>query len=200
MAVSRPWDENAPQGSNTQANQIDENFRNLKVDIRERLEQVLTGFTTGVVSIIPGLIPDPGVKTGKTINIHHSAFRIQTGTEGTSSDSWFELNSGTAVAEVMIPQGVTITRFAAWVDRLTASAFNCIVELKKLSPTLGLTTLVSLTSNVNGPDQLFSGALTIPVSATLGEYYFVKFTSVVSPQRISAIQITYTTPNSASTI
>src|SRR6266542_803436 len=61
MAFTRPWDESVPTGAE-QASDIDLIFRNLKQDLRERLDNVVTDFTSDPI------VGPPRVKVQRTTN------------------------------------------------------------------------------------------------------------------------------------
>lgn len=206
MAVTRQWDETTPVGAATQASQIDDLFRSLKADIRERLEQTHNNFAAGpggIVTIKPELIvaPDPGIINGKVMGISHAAFTPMTGTIASRTEDYMESTSGggTFIAPVILPPGVTIVRMEPWMDRNNIAASNCTMALKRNVAGV-LSFINSISSNVNGLNAYDGGSLNV-VHATNEVLYLVFTTpSAVAGGRVHFVYLRYNTPSSQNTL
>ena len=151
---SRSWDESAPLGS-AQAASIDELFRYLKIDIRERLNDILDA--SGQFDDDPIVLDTSGVgpRTGVYVYIPNVHIRtasdqddVYVGTMFFQSDN--EDKDTYLAASPMLPVGCIIQDISIMVDRYGASTFAAVFGYSDFSVTPNFTTLQSASTTTTG--------------------------------------------------
>lgn len=195
MAYTNPWDEAAPTDL-TAAKTIDDLFRQLKIDIRERLDDILAAggkFTDDPIILAPAL------RTGQVLLVPDTAAVMRDSSAGEFIDFSAGLGTTSGAASnthVYIPLPLLdfwkVTKVEVLVDRLT----NTIVTVEFKRVTFDTAHTVTVIDNVTfGVAGLsiatpFTGAETIASSST---YYVKLLGSNVGgdPLKIGGVRITY---------
>ena len=214
MAYTRPWTKTTPPGSQA-ANTADDEIRNLREDLEERIALFATGWSTGAPTdpIVPTALVKGNV-VGKTIIIHHSGFEPTSnftvefgggfGNLFSTADSRFlEHNAGDAAVRVVrcpliLPVGVTITELAAVLNRNGATNFSCTLLYDSFDAAPATTGTISAGTTANGI-QLKTVAGPHVVAADRTYYLTVDFPASQAA-RFYAARIKYDTPSHLNTL
>lgn len=121
MPYTRVWVNNVPAGGND-ARTADDEFRNLRADIEERMGTLVTGWTTG--SATDPIVPKPeilGNVTGKIMYLHHSIFVGHSNNNESRSTQYTapQAQNGNYdfFAPLILPVGVTLRTIVGLFDR-----------------------------------------------------------------------------------
>lgn len=198
MPYTRAWNEATPAGTRA-ANQIDDAIRELKVDIRERMETTLVvDWDVDPVVAKPDI---SGAVTGKYLLFGPHGLQSQDDEDDTDyRNNHVEMEIGkTLYMDLVVPIGITITEFAATVDRMAAGTVT--VKLIRQEFSTGVQTdIATVTRNVDSIGVTTSGVLA--ETTTNDRLYVVSFTSnnVILGSRFYGCRIKYNTPNSQAVI
>lgn len=137
MAYSIPWDEADPPGATTPADTIDTELQELKVSIRERIEDVIPDWSNDAV--------DP--KTISTTTSSYSVYNADTGVEASNSvdkEVLFLLVTGTTDASGNLQ--IDFTNLTGSLTNTDWSLFGSFVVDKNVV----IDSSVNLGSNITG--------------------------------------------------
>lgn len=175
MAYTRSWSEADPLGT-VQATTIDDEIRNLKVDIRERMDTLLgAGKWAG----------DPvGAMAGVTLTVPASSgIPAGNGTNWVADqDSKVYPAAGSVTLNWTIPfsfaAGTVITKFEYRCLRLTTPAvINCTMYARHFDDTVDTIATLSAGAANASPQTVASGALNYTVAAGVGVYAYFTITA-----------------------
>lgn len=200
MAYSNTWSDIRPLGS-AQANTADDEMRTIRLDVHERMDDIVEDWTADPVAIKQDII---GTKAGKTLVVHGSAFVV----EPAEANSFNYSDSGTSSiasgaqpirAWVPLPGGVTITKIE-WLytngDTAAISLSFCSLDFLAALTTETLNSLAATSSGVNIAD---TGEIGLAIDAN--KTYFLKADkSGGAAFGINAVKITYDCPDARATI
>lgn len=196
MPYTRAWDETAPLGS-LSAKQIDNQFRDLKTDIRERLDTILGAgkWATDPIATLTGkklLIP-------ASLGTNDATLGFAAAFEDRGDFKWFTVGGsgvGTGIFDcpLALPPGVTIKEIVAHVESFADTGITATLRLRKR-------TFAGVVSNVASvaqaaPVTVTLTGLTEVVSAT--HFYSIRFESAhtdISEISVFGFVVTYDTPN-----
>src|SRR6266576_1312768 len=121
MAYARVWTKANPPGGQA-ANTADDEIRNLREDIEQRMATLVGGWTTGFTSDPITVNPEIlGNVAGKSQTIHHGAFRPgNTCFAVNITDLYLESNDGVSMdvhAPLLVPAGCTLVTVSFLVNR-----------------------------------------------------------------------------------
>lgn len=181
MSYTNPWSDAIPLGSSL-ASTIDDSIRQLRLDIHDRMNSIVTDWTADPIVLQP---QSGGPINGKNIFIHHSAFTpaspsitytvgvtpftkavpIRTALN-TQSIGTVDLNAPTVTmwAPVILPQGVSITGVVFNIQQLAGSAtfklrkfvFNTAPTLPTITDlTIGTTDTAAYKSYIINPSPAY---------------------------------------------
>lgn len=203
MSYTRGWSDATPAGSRA-ANQIDDAIRELKVDLHQRFDSVLSvDWTTDPVVARPEIL---GNVTGKKLLIPGYAFQIDagfgTGTryvgDGTFSGVSSVFNDPGMFCPLFIPVGISIKKLrwrATNVDTNTLSMYLFSVPF-----TTGTvrTQEVLTTGNTAGDTIYDSGGIDI-VADGIKMFHLAIDKSAGATFKLWGVEVTYDTPDCRST-
>ncbi len=205
MPYTRVWTRNNPPGTQA-ANTADDEIRNFRQDVEERMAALVTGWTTG--SATDPVVPIDVIKgdvTGKTISIHHSAFRPDDFVSSwTQSDAkYIERNSSSAIlrAALILPPVVVITGVSFLVNRNGSNNMTCKLSHISDDVTPLRTDLTTVLTTINGVSLIFD--LTLNHTVQAGFFYFLEITmlgAVGSNPRFYGARVAYNTPDCRRTL
>jgi hypothetical protein len=204
MAHSNLWDETSPPGTQ-QARTADDEFRKLKLDIRERMNDIVVDWTADPVALreVGGgtgqfMVFGPHIRVGEVVTAspvtYKPAFTRVTGT------TVFELSTDTdphyAFGSIIVPPGITITEFRAWMDKNGATAAEC--DFIRFNLSTGASTLVG--SIVRTATGYGSDAFALSALVEADHVYNLRFRMVptvgnAGNARFYACRITYNRPD-----
>jgi|SRR5882724_10684925 len=197
MAYTRAWNSSSPLGT-IAANTIDTEFQNLKGDLEERLEDK---FITDVV-VDPWVVRPEilGNVAGKTLLIHHSAFREDGAVGGNVSRVDLYAQGAQSVTSIMqapllLSVGASITSVQFSTDRGTSfGTITCVLLYNDFTNTPATTTIGTIASSVNGITILAIPA-GLPHAVLPLKLYFLKVTlasaQVGTTPRFYGAKVTY---------
>lgn len=191
MAYSNAWDETAPQGSLVDANQLDDLIRQLKLDIRERMNTILAA---------DGQWDDDPVKlaatprTGLVLLLSGHAVQPENTTSGWAyRQTFFESASASpndGRAPLPIRKDWKITRVSVLFDKSTDSSVTISFEKVTYASSPVTTVIDSATVSSSGiaEVEIFSGIETTDGAS----YYYLNFNGSASGKwRLYAIKVEY---------
>lgn len=200
MTYSNNWSDTRPLGS-AQAHTADDEIRDLRLDIHERMDELVEDWTADPVVAKQSAY---GTKEGKTLIVHGSAFVI----EPSEVNSFNYADSGTSsvsnVAQPMrawvpLPNGVTITKIEWLVTNGDTAAISLVFGSLEFVQALTVEVLSSLSTTESGVGIVDSGEIGLAVGAD--KCYFLKADkSGGAAFGINAVRITYDTPDARNTI
>lgn len=151
MSYTRVWVNNAPAGGQA-SNTADDEIRNLRLDVEERVATLVTGWSTASptdpIVVLPQIL---GNVTGKRIHFHHSMFVCHSNTNESRSTQYvapsFQNGSFDFFAPLLLPVGVTIQSVNGIFDR---QGSTITFELAYTSAITGAFTSVSSVTDNSG--------------------------------------------------
>lgn len=199
MAYSNVWVTASPPGSQA-ANTADDEFRKFRLDLEERFEDAL----------ITDVVVDPwvlkaalkGNVTGKKIFNHHSDFEftyITTPPSRTRGYSETQEATTTAWCSIVLPVGITITRFEITASRASSTSTVTLALYRMDSSGLPTPVLVDSTFAVVGNSGQTIGK-NLSHAAVAGSVYFYEVTLPDIGIRTHRGMITYDTPAHLNTV
>lgn len=207
MAYTRVWVNNTPPGAQA-ANTADDEIRNLRVDVEERMSTIVTGWSTGAPS--DPIVAKPEILGNATKNrfFHHSIF---------TPDSYFEISSNlnsitrtslyaqnnlagtvTLTGTIDIPIGATITDTQFLVNRNGGSNITCRLLYNNFSTTPATTVVGSAVTAANGITNIvLSSGLPHVVATT--RIYFADV-ALLTNSRLYGMLVQYSIPDCRNTL
>src|SRR6266516_2688915 len=197
MPFTRVWTKNNPPGSQ-QAFTADDEIRNLREDIEERIGILVTGWSTS--SPLDPLVVRPevlGNVTGKIVSFSHWSFRpLWSGsiiTVGTGETALYLESTGgfTWYAPVQLPIGATITSLSYLFNRNDGNPPNLTGKLSynDYTTTPATTDIASVTGTANGI-QLVTSVLSHVVAANRLYFLSIVLGAGASLNRLYGASIT----------
>lgn len=206
MAYTRPWDPSLPDGDVLDADDIDGEFRRLKEDFEERLEDTLFVDMTADPLVFKDTL---GFNKSKRINIDYSEFKFSI-EPSSLTDTYCEWTNTAALvgyAPVILPDAVEITGMLTYYQRVDGSGANYSGTMALLANnhgTFGVTTVASAAglANTSVSNPLTSFTHTIDLG---NNWYKLKFSLndiQVSADKFRLFMVTllYTSPNAGATL
>lgn len=206
MPYTRVWTKVNPPGSQA-ANTADDELRNLREDIEQRITSLVTGWDTAVptdpIVVKPEIL---GNVTGKTILLHSSAFdqieAANTAWTGTDSTAIKSTAAQVLRAPLVIPVGVTVTLLEVMINWGAGGAHTCKLRYQDFAGGALVVTDVAAISITSGAATAIyaSGALTHVVLAN--KMYFIEMTLGVPAVAafFNGVRVTYNTPDTRNTL
>ena len=205
MAYTRPWDPSLPDGDVLDAADIDGEFRRLKEDFEERLEDTLFVDMTADPLVLKDSF---NFNKSKRRNIDANKFRFDIAPIN-PTDVYLEFQSAsiiTGYADVELPDAVELTGMLPYYQRVEGGLGTASGNVKLLAINHGsgaVTTLAdsgALTSTTALSNPLTNFSHTID----LGNYWY-KLKVVISGAsadfwRFSMVTLLYTSPNAGATL
>lgn len=196
MPYSVAWDEATPTNA-TDSDLIDDQFRSLKVSLRERFEDVLiVDWDADPIVLKAGV---SGAKS-KTLVIGPYQFSQEDNSDYVQNDEYIRSTTGSNKwfrASPQMPVGVTITALQVMIDAGGVPS-NIVFGVTPFDDaTTGLTSLVSTTSSVSGKTEVEYSGLSHTVNED--DQILIKI-SLNSLQSLYGCRILYDSPDSGATI
>lgn len=173
MAYTNVWNEAAPAGS-ANANTIDDIIRAHKLDIRERMNDVVVDWTADPVVIdVTGI----GVRTGVDLYFSHE---ILHGEQDDDDISWIEAYFQSDDEErfvrgsVRLPLGAVVKEVSAIIDINAAASVELRLQRRSHSTTPGVVPVANISTSSTGVFDL--AALGLNHTVVPGAYY-IQFTN-----------------------
>lgn len=209
MAYTRVWVNNTPPGAQA-ANTADDELRNLRVDVEERMTTLVTGWNTATPS--DPIVAKPeilGNVNNKAQNLHHSSFEpslyfdISANSNSViRTDLYVESVSGppTLYAPLIVPVGCTITTVSFAINRNGGSNITASFVYNDFSAAPGTTVIGSVSTTANGIQIINIGA-GLPHVVTGNRFYYLKVVMLSSiSSRLYGAQVLYNTPDCRNTL
>jgi len=200
MAKTFEWSELVPLGSE-QAATADDHFRRLRLEVRERMSDIVTDWTADPVVLNPSLIAPVN---DKKLMIHGSAFVLEAASAHNYSDTGLVVPSGSgpARAAVILPAGVLLKRVMWLINNADTAALA--VRLASMSFTFGaaVTDHSSMNTVLSGTQILDSEALG-PISMTISHdrcFFLSADKSGGAEFTIHGVELRYDTPDARNTL
>lgn len=191
MPYTNAWNESTPAGSAARTT-VDDLFRQLKVDIRERMDGIVVDWTADPV-VLGGI---SYAKTGKTLIFSPHGLMYQNDEDDvTVTDAYVQLDNESAKPmwmSVPLPIGITITKAEFLVDRMSATSVTATLAYNTFDLTPTLNIVSTLTATTGGLQKLDSGTLSHVTAAD--RVYFAKIEQVANNVRFYGLKITYNSP------
>lgn len=209
MVYTRAWDSASPLGT-AAASSIDDIFRNLKVDLEERLEDKFIADVAADPWVVkPEIL---GLAFNKNMAIHHSGFTAQyenglyTTVRNTQYLNPFDVSglgpaTATYWAPLRLPYGVTLNQVNFLLDRQGQAI---TIEVGYVSATTGaFTSLGTLTNNTTAGVATFS-LLAIAHVVLPSNFYIIRaalnYPNSGNGARLYGAYAVYDTPNCTKTL
>jgi hypothetical protein len=199
MAYTNEWSDASPTGD-TPAKQIDDEFRKLRVDIRERMNTLVTDFTADPIEL---KAESGGAVTDKTMLVPSWAFKSDNDLTHTSTGVSVGVDSD-LYAPVILPIGATVKAFQAMV---IPGLGTMTVRLGYIDHGLAAPTFITVDSNTSvGSSSIKlisnSDSELAHVVATDRHYllWITTDSSTIAPSKIFGVKITYDIDNVSQTI
>jgi len=204
MAYTRVWVNNTPPGAQA-ANTADDEIRNLRVDVEERMGTLVTGWLTGgatdPIVVKPEIL---GNVTGKKLTLHWSEFVKQWDLSSTNAgafdDKFVQGPVNTVyVCPIPIPVGDSITSATCMVGW---AGGTIIFSLHRGSYSAVPTdSLVGSVNIVSGGDQVSPNISGLPHTVLADNAYYLSLsTGANAGNKLYGAQIIYNTPDCRNTI
>lgn len=196
MPYTNAWNESVPLGTAARSS-VDDLFRQMKLDLRERLNVLTTDFTTDPVVPLPAVL---GNVVGKLHNVHWSAFTLSGSSNWTVPAGGAYIEDSAIASEMyaplLIPPGTTITEvvFIANQNGGAAMTFNVVRILKTTGAVTDVFTVVTSSGAFNG----FSTGVVSHVVDSL-YIYAIKATTATS-NRLYGAAVKYNTTDCRNTV
>lgn len=196
MAYTRSWSDATPAGTRA-ANQIDDAIREFKVDLHERMDDIVDDWAADPV-VVQGAVS--GRVTGRVLLFGpHILQNRQDEHDTQHQDNYVQLDIGeTMNGQLLVPAGITITDFDAVVDIQLSGTFT--VELYEVAYLTGTkNSIVTRTRSTNGVGLTDSGTISYTVNA--GSWLGIRAVcSGIFHARFYGCRITYDRPDGLSVI
>lgn len=156
MSYSNAWSDTIPLGSEL-ASHIDDQIRQLRLDIHERMNTLVTDWTADPVVLI-----NPASTDNSRLFEYHLFFPV--------TSSLMLLNVG-----AFLPSNCTVTRIQGWVEWISGSItqkFFAIPFAGTGTPTPD-STLSTVTVSTGGSQLMDTGVVSFPLNT--GKYYMLQF-------------------------
>lgn len=196
MAYTRSWNDATPAGTRA-ANQIDDAIREFKVDVHERMDDVVDDWTADPVVPKDSIT---GKVDGKYLLFPYTIVQPQDDQNDVVYNDGFFQNDATKSAHgsLIVPIGITIVEFSAAVDR-NGSGTVTVEFYRELFSTGASTLITTVTRAVAGYGIAASGVLA-EVTDSDRMYRFKMFSSSILGEKLYGIRLKYNTPDSRNTI
>lgn len=193
MAYSRVWSDTSPSGS-ALANTIDDEVRNLRVDVRERFDTLIGAGAWATDPIVDWTV----VKT-LYVPVWAGIKGFDSGNVGLADDvygiSLTNVGNCTWLIPIVLPQGCTIKGIV--VPYVVGA--NQTIDLRLTN--VGGSNLGSVSTGPSTSGNLSLGVLTQTTNALhLGVYIKLTATAYASVPRANGVIVTYTKPNMLASI
>jgi len=206
MAYTRSWNDATPAGTRA-ANQIDDAIREFKVDVHERMDDIVDDWTADPV-VPQGAVS--GAKDGKYLLFGPGIMVAQDDeNDVVHQEQYFEndpsASNKTARGHILLPIGITIVEVAAMVDRNFNSGVRVVFyssEFTNGTPA-AVTVIDTLDKTTSGVGIVTSAA---PLSVVTDEntLYMIKLNATahlgVAGVKFYGFRVKYNTPDSRFTI
>ncbi len=201
MAYTRVWAKTNPPGSQA-ANTADDELRNLREDVEERMAALVTGWSTAAPT--DPVVPIASIKgnvTTKTYNLHHCAFKANNAAGTITADKVLSLTGGTTFwAPLILPQTigleVTIKTLDVIVDR--AGVSSIVIKLRRR--TVGVLTDVGSVAVSAGTGEASANAFTGTEPAGSFSYYFIEVATTNALHALFGAVVGYSCADCRSTL
>ena len=202
MAYARVWTKANPPGGQA-ANTADDEIRNLREDIEQRMATLVGGWTTGFTSDPITVNPEIlGNVAGKSQTIHHGAFRPgNTGFAVNITDLYLESNDGVSMdvhAPLLVPAGCTLVTVSFLVNRNGGGNITGSLRYNDFTAAPATTTVGTVTTASNGIQIINTSGM--PVAVIGGRTYFLKVVLPNAGARLYGAQVVYNTPDCRNTL
>lgn len=203
MPYARTWTKSNPPGTQA-ANTADDEIRNLREDIEERIAELVTGWSTASPTdpVVPVAVIKGNV-TGKKEFLHHPAFSFlgeDTGSISRTTDYAETLVAGIiAMCVLPIPNGVTLTEFSVFVSRSpAASPITLSLRRRGYSSITAATVVDSVTGVPGAAGTTLTKVISHAVVAD--NVYYLDLSAMDAFTRLYGARITYNTPDCRNTL
>jgi hypothetical protein len=202
MAYTRAWSDSNIPGS-TQANQIDEEFRASKVDIHERMNELVVDWTADPVVPLAAL---KGALLNKILVIPHTSFwaTTQTGLVLTTQYISVQFVTGPLLAGFTLPVNVTLKQLDILCDLRAAVPVDYTIYKTAYTNPPDLSILDSGQIITVGLQVFQSGVISPTEIVSGNEIYYISFdqggTGAVESFRLYGVRAIYDCPDSTATI
>ncbi len=208
MTYTRVWTQNNPPGSQA-ASTADDEIRNLRNDIEERMAALVTGWATaGPTDPVVPLAVIKGNVIGKTLWYHHSAFEPDSYyDQGVPSSTFTRLalyaehvatdaNVRLLWVPLVLPVGVNVTAIGFLVNRNGVSNMTCrFLSNTYTTPTPSTTVIGTASTAINGVIEVAPGG-GLPLTTLANNMYYGEVSFPVSqPARLYGLRLVYDTPD-----
>jgi len=195
MAYSRPFDPTTPLGNVLEADDIDLEFRQEKIDLKERMNELVVDYTTDPIVPQAKLL---GNVVGKAITIDGHGFVGDI--NYAANTAYVEVNGATAdiYASCILPAGVTVTKIVPTYDRLGSTNSVAFLESNAFGT---ITTRAAANMTTGSGIQTVPGAPVSHVVVTAWAYRFRITLGGGTPKvRFYQIRVEYNTPDCRNTV
>jgi hypothetical protein len=203
----------------TAANLLGKDIRDLRAAIQERMDSVFclgnswsTSDPTHPLVVAPAIL---GTVAVKTISLHHSAFKVMSGTGILTLTELYAQNTHasaiaigdnplTLIAPVVLPQGVTISGASIMVDPRGAGSVAAALDyVTYIAPGAGVVNVTNIASGgTTGVTIATQGGLISPTNNLFAYVFKVVLNNAPGGDgnRLLAVQVYYGTPDCRSTL
>lgn len=197
MTYTNPWDVTTPAGTE-QAKKIDDHFRRLRLDLQERLLVLFTNMTADPVVVKDEI---KGKKVGKKLFIPYSSF-VNEASIAYDAGGYVLISADAQPvrASVMLPVGVIVKKIRWLVDSADTGQITLKFRTNAFAEGASPTTDNSQTKAVSGPEIKDSGTITFAIDGTRYCWLEADKISGTNTWKIYAVEITYDTDDSRSTM
>lgn len=189
MPYTDAWSNSSPPGS-TAANQIDDEFRKLRLQIAERMAVLVVDWLTDPV--VPLASSGP-----KTVVIPHSAFVSSANSgagalyeDGRAGSTFSTGRLRTGISNI-VPHGATVTLIEWLVDKGTSAGIDCKFDSTEFSVANGYQVENLISTAVAGLQLLVTAPLTTVINPDRS-YSLSVFPTAIGTFYVHGVRITYT--------
>jgi hypothetical protein len=200
MAKTHPWVTTVPSGSE-QASTADDHFRRLRLEIEERMNDIVEDWSADPVVLSP-----TGGLVGKVVNIHSSAFVCEPSEEATVEygDTGVTVSNlvGPIRAGLVLPLGVTVRRMRWLITNGDTAAIAMKLGSVDFAVGAASGTIASMTTTDSG-SQIVDSFTVAPFSYTVDSGVILYLSADKGGGAefiIHGVSLTYDTPDARNTL